>query len=97
MFPNGEDLIELADEEPQPYSPLCDEPISNREVRESIKSLEKGKATGLDDIPPDFIIAAKSHLRPHLVKIFSLILILKHTPKNGSMIVEFLYSKAGVD
>ena len=51
MFPNGEDLIELADEEPLPYSPLCDEPISDREVRESIKSLEKGKATGLDDIP----------------------------------------------
>ena len=80
MFYNGEDLIELADEGLQSYSPLCDEPISDHEVKEAIKSLEKGKATGLDDIPPDLIIAAKSQVRAHLVKIFNLILNSKTYP-----------------
>jgi len=37
------------------YPPICDQEISQKETQRALKTLKSGKASGLDDIPPEFL------------------------------------------
>ena len=86
MFPNGEDLDELADEitanhTDKNYSPLCDEPISFHEVHYASKSLSKNKSIGPDNIPPEFFMRPSATLKRNFAKLFSKILATNACPE----------------
>ena len=59
MFLNDEKQMDIEDFDVKTasegmYNNICDEFISEDEIKTALKSLKSGKAIGLDDIAPEF-------------------------------------------
>ncbi|GMU74482.1 MAG: hypothetical protein AMXMBFR44_6790, partial [Candidatus Campbellbacteria bacterium] len=65
----------------KPHSPLCDTPITLKELTEVLTSLEKRKAQGLDEIPPTFLKIASEKIKAALLKVFNEVLSTGQFPK----------------
>ena len=53
------------------FIPELDNPITEQEVRQAIKNLKTGKASGLDNICDEFLKYAENSVVPFLTKLFT--------------------------
>ena len=83
---NGETNSMDEGEPPKPPDPdeVFERPITEAECKEAIRKLKKGKASGWDDIPNDFIKEGGQHLMRALTKLFEMMREAEWTPDDWS-------------
>ena len=87
MFTNDDDQIEIEQFDLETASAgecnrICDDPISISEVKSALHSLKKGKAIGIDDIAPVFLIDETDTLLSGLQRIFNKAFFSGSFPQN---------------
>jgi len=63
------------------YPSICDEEITQKETEGALRTLKSGKASGLDDIPPEFLKDRSSTLVRALTLVFNEVLDSGNFPK----------------
>ena len=53
------------------HIPELDDQITEQEISTAIRKLKKGKAPGIDEILPEFLIEAETNIKSYLIKLFN--------------------------
>ena len=72
-----------------------DEEITDIEIKSAIRSLKSGKASGPDELPPEFFKAAEAKILPYLTKLFNKIYNSSYFPIGWSRSVIVPLHKKG--